>query len=250
MEMSNEWPQRTVHELQQDGILLVEDGNHGENRPRPDEFGEGEVSFIRAADMADGRVLFDTAQRINETAVRRIRKGIGYAGDILLSHKGTVGKVAFVPSECPPFVCSPQTTFWRTLDQNKIDRRFLYAFLCSLDFRKQLDARANETDMAGYVSLTAQRTFEVPLPPIDVQRFIGRILGSLDDKIELNRRMNATLESMAQAIFKSWFIDFDPVHRNAAVRLDKPVNSYSITIFDHIFWSIRHYRGSRSSPPQ
>ena len=57
---------------------------------------------------------------------------------------------------------------------------------------------------------------EVTIPPLKEQQAIARILGTLDDKIELNRRMNRTLEEMAQAIFKSWFVDFDPVRAKAA----------------------------------
>ena len=81
---------RAVSELQDDGILLVEDGNHGEYRPRADEFGDGEYSFIRAADLDSGRVLVESAERINDKAVERIRKGVGQGGDILFSHKGRV----------------------------------------------------------------------------------------------------------------------------------------------------------------
>lgn len=216
-----EWITEKVMHLQREGSLLVEDGNHGEYRPRPDEFGTGEVSFIRAADMEDGRVLFRTAEKINSVARQRIRKGIGAGGDVLLSHKGTVGKLAFVPINAPPFVCSPQTTFWRALDQNKIDRRYLYYYLCSDEFTQQLASRKGETDMADYVSLTAQRELTVLLPPIYAQRAIARILGTLDDKIELNRRLNRTLEAMAKAMFRSWFMDFEPVSAKREGR--KPV---------------------------
>lgn len=65
--------------------------------------------------------------------------------------------------------------------------------------------------MAPYVSLTSQRGLSVVLPPIDEQHAIAHILGTLDDKIELNRQMNESLEATAQTIFKSWFVDFDPV---------------------------------------
>src|SRR6185437_3399413 len=58
----------------------------------------------------------------------------------------------------------------------------------------------------------------IPLPPIHEQRAIAHILGTLDDKIELNRKMNETLETMARALFKSWFVDFDPVHAKAEGR--------------------------------
>ena len=216
--MAGEWNAATVRELQQEGVLLVEDGNHGEYRPRPDEFVDTGVAFIRAADMDAGRVLFESSSKINELARQRITKGIGAPGDVLLSHKGTVGKVALVPNDAPAFVCSPQTTFWRSLDEQRLDRRYLYAFLRSPEFRVQLGTRSGETDMAPYVSLTSQRGLSVTLPPLPEQRSIAHILGTLDDKIELNRRMNETLEAMARALFKSWFVDFDPVRTKAEGR--------------------------------
>lgn len=208
---------QTVIELQEAGILLVEDGNHGESRPRKSEFDEsGKTAFIRAADLSGGRILFEAASKINEVAKDRIRKGIGKGGDILLSHKGTVGKVAMAPLDAPSFVCSPQTTFYRVLNEGALDREFLYAYLRSKPFHDQLRSRQNETDMAAYVSLTAQRGLSIALPPIEIQRFIGKQVSSLDDKIETNRRMNAVLEEMARAIFRAWFIDFEPVKAKAA----------------------------------
>ena len=74
--MAGEWHTATVLELQREGVLLVEDGNHGEYRPRPDEFVDAGVAFIRAADMDAGRVLFESAARINENARKRITKGM------------------------------------------------------------------------------------------------------------------------------------------------------------------------------
>ena len=222
-----EWPEFTVMQLQRAGHLLVEDGNHGEYRPRPSEFGTGACAFIRAADMDAGRVLFESAARINKTARDRIIKGVGRGGDILLSHKGTVGKLAMVPPDAPPFVCSPQTTFWRTLDEMRIDRRYLYFFMCSDDFCRQLDARKGETDMADYVSLTAQRELKITLPNIEMQQAIARVLGVLDDKIELNRQMNHALAALARALSKSWFVDFDPVTAKAAGR--KPIGMSAAT---------------------
>lgn len=208
--MSADWSTRTVQQLQEEGVLLVEDGNHGEYRPRPNEFVSQGVAFIRAADMDDGQILFSTASRIDETAFARIRKGIGKPGDILLSHKGTVGKLAVAPVNCEPFVCSPQTTFWRVLNKQVIDPRFLYFYMCSRDFRRQLDSIKGETDMADYASLTAQRRFSVPIINIRLQRSIAAVLSALDEKIELNRQTNETLEAMARAIFKDWFVDFGP----------------------------------------
>jgi type I restriction enzyme S subunit len=214
---SDDWP--SVADLQARSWLLVEDGNHGESRPRPDEFAKEGVAFIRAADMNDGAVLFSSCEWINSTARARIRKGIGMAHDILLSHKGTVGKLARVGATPPPFVCSPQTTFYRVLDCERIDRDYLYSFMRSSGFSSQLKRVQDETDMAPYVSLTAQRRLRIAVPEIGYQRAIGSTIRVLDDKIELNRRMTETLEAMARAIFKSWFVDFEPVRAKAVGRL-------------------------------
>jgi type I restriction enzyme, S subunit len=225
----------TVRELQDRGFLLVEDGNHGEYRPRPDEFADEGIAFIRAADMDGGRVLFNRASKINAVARSRIRKGIGAPGDVLLSHKGTVGKVALVPLEAPPFVCSPQTTFWRSLDEDELDRRFLFAYLKSTVFQNQLAAFKGETDMADYVSLTTQRGLKVPVPPIHIQRAIAAVLGALDDKIDLNRRMNETQEAMARALFKSWFVDFDPVRAKAGGLMPADMDEATAELFPNVF---------------
>ena len=207
---------RTVTELEKQGVILVQDGNHGEYRPRKNEFCDEGVAFIRAADLDNGNVLFESASKINPTARARITKGVGKPGDVILSHKGTVGKLARAPDNCPSFVCSPQTTFWRSLSPDVLDQTYLYVFLRSPVFTAQLNARAGETDMAPYVSLTAQRAFAVTLPQIEEQRAIAEIIGRLDDKIDLNRRMNETLEAQARALFRDWFVDFGPVKAKMA----------------------------------
>ena len=229
--MSSEWPRLKVTDLEKNDILLVQDGNHGEDRPRQNEFGLGDTAFIRAADMLNGQILFETADHINEIALKRIRKGIGRGGDIIFSHKGTVGKLAIAPLDAPSFVCSPQTTFWRTLDEHKLNRQFLYFFMCSQEFVQQWYSRKGETDMADYVSLTAQRDFFVVLPPIEEQRAIGRILGALDERIELNRQMSHTLEATAHAIFKSWFVDFDPIAAKVDGRKPYGMNEETAALF-------------------
>lgn len=196
-----DWGHAIVQELQDAGLLLVEDGNHGEYRPRRDEFGEDGVAFVRAADMDSGRVNFDLASHINQTARDRIRKGIGRPFDVLLSHKGTVGKVGWVGADPPAFVCSPQTTFYRSLDHSALEPRFLYFYLQSPSFKAQLASRKGETDMADYVSLTEQRRLRISMPPLPEQCAIAEVLGSLDDKIEVNRRVAHLCSSLGAAIF-------------------------------------------------
>jgi type I restriction enzyme S subunit len=108
-------------------------------------------------------------------------------------------------------VYSPQLCFWRPLNETLIDPGFLYFWMYGREFFVQFKGVAGQTDMAEYVSLSDQRRMHITLPPLPEQRAIAHILGTLDDKIELNRRMSETLEAMARALFKSWFVDFDPV---------------------------------------
>lgn len=209
------WPSYKVSDLEERKIILVQDGNHGEYRPRENEFVEDGVAFIRAADIEGNSIRFDSSSKINDTALKRIRKGIGHDLDTLLSSKGTVGKIAFAPAGCPAFVCSPQITFWRSLNHKALDPLFIYYELQSPHFLNQMKARKGETDMADYLSLTSQRELQIQLPPLEDQKRISSVLGAFDKKIALNRQINQTLEQMAQAIFKSWFVDFDPVKAKA-----------------------------------
>lgn len=226
------WPRVEVSQLQRDGILQVEDGNHGENRPRRNEFSETGVAFIRAADMAGGAVDFEATEKINRLARARIRKGIGAPGDVLLSHKGTVGRVALIPLQCPEFVCSPQTTFWRSLDPERLDRRYLRFFLESPDFRRQLASRKGETDMADYVSLTEQRKLRVVMPPIPVQRAIGGTLASLDDKLAANRRHARTVDGLVDALYQqqTFGIGLSPLGDSLTVEMGAPFSGSSFAV--------------------
>jgi type I restriction enzyme, S subunit len=100
------------------------------------------------------------------------------------------------------------------------DQRFIYYYSNEPQHIAYLRSRANSGVQVN-LSTDSIKEAEILLPPLSEQRSIARILGSLDDKIELNRRMNTTLEEMARAIFKSWFVDFDPVHAKA--RGEQPI---------------------------
>ncbi|MGB5687623.1 MAG: restriction endonuclease subunit S, partial [Candidatus Electrothrix sp.] len=100
----------------------------------------------------------------------------------------------------------PLNTALYVRDFHGNDPKFSFYFLKSLDFKRYNSGSAQP-------SLNRNHIHPIPIviPPLPEQKAIAHILGSLDDKIEINRQMNATLEAMAQALFKSWFVDFDPV---------------------------------------
>ena len=98
----------------------------------------------------------------------------------------------------------------RSKDESLLNRRYLRYFLTSSLFQEQIHAVAAGSVQVNY-GPTHLNQMWMALPPMPQQRAIAHVLGTLDDKIELNRRMNETLEAMARALFKSWFVDFEPV---------------------------------------
>jgi type I restriction enzyme S subunit len=156
-------------------------------------------------------------------------------GDTVITTKGnSTGRTSYVTSRMPQFVYSPHLSYWRSLDHIRLVPGFLRYWSRGNEFVNQLQGMKASTDMAPYLSLTDQRRLRITLPPASDQKAIAHILGTLDDKIELNRRMNETLEAMARAIFKSWFVDFDPVLAKAEGRdpgLPKPIADLFPTTF-------------------
>ncbi len=110
------------------------------------------------------------------------------------------------------------------------DEKFVYYFLKSIDFTCFNSGSAQPSLNRNYIY-----SIMVDIPPLPEQRAIARILGSLDDKIEANRRMNETLEAMASAIFKSWFVDFDPVRAKAEGREPAGMDAETAALFPDSF---------------
>ena len=208
------------------GILVIGDGYRAKNV----ELAASGLPFARVSNIDDG-FHFEDADYFPETDLHKVGDKVSRPGDVVFTSKGTVGRFALVRDETLRFVYSPQLTYWRSLDQDTLNSRFLFYWLQSSKFREQADRVKGQTDMADYVSLGDQRRMEMTVPGIDEQRAIARILGSLDDKIELNRRMNRTLEELAAALFRSWFVDFDPVVARAEGRQPFGMNAETAALF-------------------
>ena len=117
-----------------------------------------------------------------------------------------------------PVTCASFTRFLR-IHYNRADPAYVYWFLQYLYSIGEMEKhQVQHTGVARFQFTDFAANIEVPLPPLPEQRAIAHILGTLDDKIELNRRMNQTLEEMARALFKSWFVDFGPVRAKMAGR--------------------------------
>lgn len=211
-EIPNHWQRATFRQLLNDGSLeLVQDGNHGGAYPKPEEFAPTGIPIITGADLYSGVIDLRGCKFLKPASAARLRIGYAKQGDVLLTHKGTMGKTSIVPSlPWPYIILNPQLTLYRVSRNGRLHARFLKFFFDSKPFQAFLE-RISGISTISTLSLTTQKSLEIPLPPLAEQKAIAAVLGALDDKIELNRRMNATLEAMARALFQSWFVDFDPV---------------------------------------
>jgi len=195
-----------VSELIEQGVLVIGDGYRAKNS----ELAQKGIPFARAGNVNNGEFLFDRADYFPLENLHKVGEKVSQVGDVVFTSKGTVGRFAYVTERVPKFVYSPQLCFWRSKNQDVLQSRFLYYWMQGKEFLQQMNAVKGQTDMADYVSLSDQRKMYITVPSVKKQEAISFILGSLDDKIELNRRMNETLEQMAMALYKYWFVDFGP----------------------------------------
>lgn len=206
--MRSEWREIRLGDLVNQGALSISDGY----RVRNEELGPVGIPFVRGGDIGDGWIRTATVDHIRPEFADRVRVKLAGPGDVAFITKGTVGRAGLLRSGQPPVVFAPQVAYWRVLEPKTLDGRFLFYLIQSQEFQAALDGvKTHGSMVADYVSISLQHDFIFRFPDIRTQRAIADILGALDDKIELNRRMNTTLEAIVRATFKSWFVDFDPV---------------------------------------
>ena len=214
--MAAEWQERPLREL-----VEIFDGPHA----TPAKTKAGPI-FLGISNLAHGRLNLSEVEHVSDdNYVRWTRRVEPRAGDIVFSYETRLGEAARVP---PGLRCCLGRRMGLLRARNgEMDERFLlYAYL-GPQFQETLRARTVPGSTVDRIPLIDMPQFPMLVPTdLDEQRAIAHILGTLDDKIELNRRMNETLEAMARALFKSWFVDFDPVLAKAAGRdpgLPKPI---------------------------
>nr|WP_267908228.1 restriction endonuclease subunit S [Cerasicoccus arenae] len=173
------------------------------------EYWDGGVCWvgIRDATANHGQTIYDTNQHASELGIKNSSARLLPKNTVCLSRTASVGYVIVMGKEM-----ATSQDFVNWVCSEELDHQFLKYILLS-ENRSFLRFASGTTHQTIY--FPEVKAFHICHPPLPEQRAISHILGSLDDKIELNRRMNATLEGMAQALFKSWFVDFDPVIDNA-----------------------------------
>jgi type I restriction enzyme, S subunit len=172
---------------------------------------------VRSQDIRSGVFRTDLAAKVsNGTYEERIARAEPRYGDLVYSREGTYfGIAAEVPKNI--MVCLGQRMVLIRPKAKVLNSRFLRLWLNSPIMFRHING-FRDGSVAERLNMPTIRGLPVPLLPLSEQNSVAGILGTIDDKIDLNRRMNETLEAMARAVFKSWFVDFDPVRARAAGR--------------------------------
>lgn len=182
----------------------------GGGTPKRDvvDYWGGNIDWLSVKDFnTDARYVHSASEKITKLGLKKSSTKMLAAGDIIISARGTVGCLAQLTK---PMAFNQSCYGIR--GKESVDNDFLYYFL-----KTKISELKKNSHGAVFDTITTNtfKILSINLPTLTQQKIIASVLGALDDKIENNNRMNVTLEEMAQVVFKSWFVDFDPVHAKA-----------------------------------
>lgn len=212
---------------------IIEVGKLADSISDTHSFSKGQLIFLNTSDIFEGKILHQNYSCVKDLpgqAKKSIKKG-----DILFSEiRPANGRYALVNVDADDYVVSTKLMVIRS--KKGVSTKYLYHFLTSKQTTAWLQHLA-ESRSGTFPQITFDQvsSLELKLPPSNIQSSIVEILDSLDDKIELNSKMNETLEETVRTIFKSWFVDFDPVVAKSEGRKPEGVDAEIAKLFPDSF---------------
>lgn len=232
--MSSEWRVTTIDEIRAPAQGSIAIGPFG-SRMKSDCYVEDGVFVVRGTNISSGRTfsgdfVFITSQKADELGSANLRPN-----DLVFPHRGSIGEVGIVPNDGREYVIS-SSLMKLTCDETKALPLFVYYFFKSEIGRFELLKNSSQVGTPGIGQpLTSLKSIKIPLPPLPVQAEIVSMLGAIDDRIALLRETNATIEAIARALFKSWFVDFDPVRAKHEGRVPEGIDEETAALFPDSF---------------
>lgn len=217
--MRSDWLQTTLGEISAPNNGMV-DGPFGSNLPAS-SYTESGIPIVRGSNLTVGMDRFkanDFVYVSTETFSKLARSGC-VAGDIIFTKKGTLGQTGIIPTCGSRQYLLSSNQMRLRVDIQKALPEYVYYWVSSPSSIKKIRQESEHTGVPK-INLAYLRDFEITLPSLTEQARIINLLSSMDSKIDSNKKANATLESIAQTLFKSWFVDFDPV--KAKMRGEQP----------------------------
>jgi type I restriction enzyme, S subunit len=192
------------------------------------------VVVLRNQNIKGGRLdLSSPSYTDEEHYLGRIKRAVPQAGDIVITREAPMGDVCQIPEglKC----CLGQRQVLLRPDPKKVDSRFLLYALQSPYIQHQIGWNEGTGSTVSNLRIPVLEALSVPTPELAVQREIAETLGAIDDRITILRETNTTLEAIAQALFKSWFVDFDPVHAKMQGRAPEGMDEATAALFPDSF---------------
>lgn len=170
------------------------------------------VPILNGANLQGFKLKEDSFGYVSEEKANSLKKCNAHRGDVVVTHRGTLGQIVYIPdnSKFDRYVIS-QSQFRFTCNNDIVRPDFLVCLFHTKEGQHKILSNASQVGVPALARATTTfRQIKVKIPSLNVQNRIMNILSPLDDKIEVNRRINEQLEELAQALFKSWFVDFEP----------------------------------------
>lgn len=188
---------------------------------------------IAVQNIGKNALIHTNLSRISDSDTLRLSRYKLKSGDIVVGRKGAVDRRALIKESESGWIQGSDCIRIR-FDEMAISSKYVSYIMGSSVYINWVNQHAHGATMPS-LNQAIVKLIPIPLPPLPTQIAIAHILGTLDDKIELNRRMNETLESIARAIFKSWFIDFDPVRAKAEGKQPEGMDAETAALFPSEF---------------
>lgn len=228
--MTSDWPTVTIGELAdpRPGSLAV--GPFG-SRMKAELYVASGVRVIRGNNLSGDREPEGEYVFVAEKTADSMPSCCLKPGDLVFPHRGNIGEVGITPNDGHRYMLS--TSLMKlSPDLEKVDADFLLYFFKSEAGRASLLMNASQVGTPGIATpLKSLRGIRLSLPPLSVQREMVSVLKALDDKRMMGRRINRVLEATAQTIFKSWFMDFDPVRAKLDGRIPEGMDESTAALF-------------------
>ena len=202
-----EWKEYRVAEVIED----ISMGPFGSNIKR-DNYVDSGVPYLNGSNLSSYKLNENSFYYVTEEKAKSLGRCVAKRGDIIVTHRGTIGQMSYIPFDSKyEHYLTGNSQFRLTVNKKVIRPDFFVYYFHTRMGQHRLLANASQVGVPALARPTS--TFKevlVPVPKMEVQNQIMDILHSLDDKIEVNRRINDNLAQQAQALFKSWFVDFEP----------------------------------------
>ena len=175
------------------------------------------VIVLRSSNIKNGRLDLSNPSYTDEYHYQeRSKRAEVQAGDLVITREAPMGEVCLIPDDLK--CCLGQRMVMLRPDHERCDGKYLLYALQSNRVQNEIRSHEGTGSTVSNLRIPVLKSLPIPTPGLANQKAIAHILGTLDNKIELNRKTNETLEAMAKALFKSWFVDFDPVRAKAEGR--------------------------------